>query len=174
MRRALALRAGRSSLRVVHSPDGALGRWLRGLALQTERWSLALVHRPDGALWRWLRSRITVLRLVVALVLGALSCMGGVVALGVNAVWQESRVCTTELQMDEADERVELYTQKHAVPESLDEVYGRDGVQHDAWGHPILLLQWPDSGEYWDLVSLGADGRPGGAGVDADIRWSEQ
>lgn len=42
----------------------------------------------------------------------------------------------------------------------------------DAWSHP-LQYTLADDGSF-DLVSLGADGKPGGKGVDADLRFSDQ
>jgi general secretion pathway protein G len=42
-------------------------------------------------------------------------------------------------------------------------------VPTDPWGNPYLY-QRPDSGSKYELISLGADGAPGGGGVDADIR----
>lgn len=39
----------------------------------------------------------------------------------------------------------------------------------DPWGNPYLYVL-PDSGAGYELVSLGADGAPGGEGVAADIR----
>ena len=41
-------------------------------------------------------------------------------------------------------------------------------VPTDPWGAPYLYRAPGESGPF-DLVSLGADGRPGGSGVDADI-----
>ncbi len=38
----------------------------------------------------------------------------------------------------------------------------------DPWGNPYVYREPGESGTY-DLVSLGADGQPGGDGLDADI-----
>ena len=44
------------------------------------------------------------------------------------------------------------------------------GALQDAWGHPIRYVQpAPDGAHDFDLVSLGADGEPGGDHEDADI-----
>ena len=43
-------------------------------------------------------------------------------------------------------------------------------VPTDPWGNPYLY-QRPDAGSKYELISLGADGIPGGDGVDADIRY---
>lgn len=43
----------------------------------------------------------------------------------------------------------------------------------DPWGRPYLYLQ-PGEHSAFDIWSLGADGRPGGSGNDADIgNWKE-
>ena len=39
----------------------------------------------------------------------------------------------------------------------------------DAWGRPLQLEVPGLHGQPYELVSLGADGLPGGRGVDADI-----
>jgi general secretion pathway protein G len=41
-------------------------------------------------------------------------------------------------------------------------------VPVDPWGNPYVYRAPGENGPY-DLVSLGADGKPGGEGVDADI-----
>jgi general secretion pathway protein G len=43
-----------------------------------------------------------------------------------------------------------------------------DRLPKDPWGHPYLYLSPGRNGEI-DVVSLGADGQPGGEGNDADI-----
>ena len=45
----------------------------------------------------------------------------------------------------------------------------------DPWGHPYLYKFPGDHGDEPDLVSLGADGQPGGEGNNADIvSWSNK
>lgn len=47
-----------------------------------------------------------------------------------------------------------------------------DRLPSDPWGRPYQYLQPGQHGEF-DLYSLGADGRPGGEGSDADIgNWN--
>lgn len=43
-----------------------------------------------------------------------------------------------------------------------------DRLPKDPWGHPYLYLSPGRTGEI-DVISLGADGQPGGEGNDADI-----
>ena len=42
-------------------------------------------------------------------------------------------------------------------------------VPLDPWGHPYLYKFPGDHGEDPELISLGADGQPGGEGINADI-----
>jgi general secretion pathway protein G len=45
-------------------------------------------------------------------------------------------------------------------------------VPNDPWGNPYLYLNPGNQGEV-DIYTLGADGRPGGEGINADIgNWS--
>lgn len=48
-----------------------------------------------------------------------------------------------------------------------------DRIPQDPWGHDYQYLQPGSRGDF-DLYSLGADGRPGGEGVNADIgNWED-
>jgi general secretion pathway protein G len=48
-----------------------------------------------------------------------------------------------------------------------------DRIPADPWGRPYQYLQPGVRGPF-DLMSLGADGRPGGSGMDADIgNWQD-
>lgn len=143
----------------------------RALALQTERWSLVVVHTPDGALWRWLASVpwLWVGGVLLLLAFLLLSVAGFPLLLFCSS----NPVDTTILQMGEVNKRVELHALKHGVPDGLVEVYEPDPSPRDAWGHPFLYVYYPSSDYDFDLVSLGAHGRPGGSDLDADIRWSE-
>ena len=42
-------------------------------------------------------------------------------------------------------------------------------VPNDPWGHPYVYKFPGEHGDEPDLISLGADGQPGGDGVNADI-----
>ncbi len=47
--------------------------------------------------------------------------------------------------------------------------YLAKAVPSDPWGHPYGYHQPSDAGHDYELVSLGRDGQPGGAGDGADI-----
>ena len=42
-------------------------------------------------------------------------------------------------------------------------------LQKDPWGHDYVYVAPGTNGAPYDLLSLGADGQPGGSGLDADI-----
>jgi general secretion pathway protein G len=42
-------------------------------------------------------------------------------------------------------------------------------VPMDPWGHPYLYKYPGEHGDEPDIISLGADGQPGGEGINADI-----
>jgi general secretion pathway protein G len=42
-------------------------------------------------------------------------------------------------------------------------------LQKDPWGHDYVYVSPGTNGAPYDLLSLGADGQPGGSGLDADI-----
>lgn len=65
-----------------------------------------------------------------------------------------------------------LWTRPDAepVPESWSGPYVRKEVPLDPWGHPFVYRFPADSSRFgFDLVSLGADGEPGGTEEAADV-----
>jgi general secretion pathway protein G len=46
-------------------------------------------------------------------------------------------------------------------------------LQKDPWGHDYVYVSPGTNGAPYDLLSLGADGQPGGTGLDADINLRE-
>jgi len=48
-------------------------------------------------------------------------------------------------------------------------------VPNDPWGHPYIYKYPGDHGDEPDITSLGADGAPGGDGINADINsWTSK
>ncbi|HET7687963.1 MAG TPA: type II secretion system major pseudopilin GspG [Candidatus Macondimonas sp.] len=73
------------------------------------------------------------------------------------------------------DQGLEALVEKPSI-EPLPPAYRKGGylerMPKDAWGRPYLYLSPGVHGEV-DISSLGADGQPGGEGVDADIQsWA--
>ncbi len=48
-----------------------------------------------------------------------------------------------------------------------------DKVPKDPWGHPYIYRSPGDNGRPYEIISYGADGKPGGTGYDADIKSYE-
>ncbi len=44
----------------------------------------------------------------------------------------------------------------------------------DAWGHPVAYVLSADAPSTFDVQSLGSDGKPGGEGSAADVKFSQQ
>ncbi|WP_427911945.1 type II secretion system major pseudopilin GspG [Ramlibacter sp. MMS24-I3-19] len=47
--------------------------------------------------------------------------------------------------------------------------YLKKAVPNDPWGHPYVYASPGQDGRDYDLLSLGADGKPGGTAEDADV-----
>ena len=57
--------------------------------------------------------------------------------------------------------------------EKWDGPYLPKNIPLDPWGHPYVYRSPGEHGDY-DIISYGADGRPGGEGEDADIvSWKD-
>ena len=69
------------------------------------------------------------------------------------------------------DQGLEALVKKPSDPNLKN--YRADGyvkqLQKDPWGHDYVYVSPGTGGAPYDLLSLGADGQPGGTGIDADI-----
>jgi general secretion pathway protein G len=93
---------------------------------------------------------------------------------------EESKVKATRVQMANIGEALKLYRLQYGkYPTSADGLKalvtpGEDGkrymdaVPRDAWGNAFVYLSPGVHGDF-DILSYGADGKPGGTGYDADI-----
>ena len=93
---------------------------------------------------------------------------------------EEAKVKTTHVQMANIGEALKLYRLQHGKYPTSDEGLkalvtpdqdGKrymDAVPKDAWGNAFAYLSPGVHGDF-DLMSYGADGKPGGTGYDADI-----
>lgn len=64
---------------------------------------------------------------------------------------------------------------KPAEVAQWDGPYLQMDVPNDPWGHPYQYKFPGEHGEEPDIVSMGADGQPGGEGINADIvSWKNQ
>lgn len=67
----------------------------------------------------------------------------------------------------------EYKEQYHVWPSSLDQLrrFGADLNERakDMWGNDFIFVPYNDSLGYGQIISFGADGKPGGTNADADI-----
>ena len=115
--------------------------------------------------------------MVVLIIIGVLAAM---VAPRFIERADEAKVEATKAQMKNIAQALKLYRLQHGKYPSSGEGLkalvqpGKDGKRYldtmpkDAWGNDFVYLSPGVHGEF-DLLSRGADGRPGGSGFDADI-----
>lgn len=73
-------------------------------------------------------------------------------------------------QLESIDGAIQKYIEQHGrPPESLSEVAPEQQLA-DSWQNPLIYTV---NGNQYELLALGRDGRPGGDGIDADIRAGE-
>lgn len=135
------------------------------IALRRQRLRNALTDRRGMSLVE--------VMVVIAIILTLMS----VLMFGVFQVFGQSQVDTTRLMMDKISQRVQIYKLRNKkVPsgsDGLGAVFAGEEVPRDAWDNEFRYVSPGPNGKDFDLISLGADGREGGSGNDADIRWSD-
>ena len=132
-------------------------------------------HRPIAS-----QSGFTLIELAVVILL-----IGGIVALAANQIVgakNKSNYKLTETQLNLLSQKVgEYQSDVGSLPESLDALvtapgnadgwlgpYSKAPQLKDAWGTAIEFRN-PGADSEFELVSLAADKKPGGEGVDKDI-----
>jgi general secretion pathway protein G len=129
--------------------------------------------------------------MVAILIIGLLST---IVLINVLPLGDKGRVTAAQTQVHEIEQALELYRADMAAYPSMEEGLealvkapaGNPRVDHyqeggylrggripkDPWGNPYQYLIPGEHGAV-DVYSMGADGRPGGEGINADIgNWS--
>ncbi len=113
--------------------------------------------------------------MVVVAILGMIAAVVGVAVMG---RFQEAKVQTAQLDIKGFGDGLRLFKLKHSrfptTAEGLAALYQEgflEGEQKkDPWGNDYVYVQpgqkHPDT---YDIMSYGADGKPGGDGEDADI-----
>ena len=113
--------------------------------------------------------------------------IGGIVAFAASRILgggDRAKVKLAQAQLQTLAEKVQQYQMDTgALPASLDALvaapsgvagwlgpYAKQADLKDPWMHPVQY-KVPGDGRAFDLVSLGADGQPGGDSVDADLRF---
>ena len=112
--------------------------------------------------------------------------IGGIVAFAASRILgggDRAKVKLTQAQLQTLAEKIDQYKMDTgALPPSLDALvtapsgtqgwlgpYAKAGDLNDQWMHP-LQYKVPGEGKPFELVSYGADGKPGGESVNADIK----
>ncbi|CAN5655032.1 type II secretion system major pseudopilin GspG [soil metagenome] len=113
--------------------------------------------------------------------------IGGIVAFAATRILgggDRARVNLAKAQVQTLAEKVQQFEMDTgSLPNSLDELvsrpgnaggwlgpYARPAELNDPWNTPFVY-RVPGDGQPFEIVSLGADKRPGGDSVDADIRF---
>lgn len=113
--------------------------------------------------------------------------IGGIVAFAANRILgggDRAKVNLTRAQVQTLVEKVGQYQQDTGrLPETLENLvkapyeasgwlgpYAKEAELKDPWNHAYVYAVPGKDGHPFDLISLGADGKPGGDSVDADIR----
>jgi len=100
---------------------------------------------------------------IIGLSIGAVLFVIGLISGGMKS--DRDRYFETHRTMDTAREKVVEYHRQHKeYPASLE---AAGAPTTDGWGRP---LAYTEQGYDFEIVSLGADGKPGGTSYDADIR----
>ncbi|MBB5020342.1 general secretion pathway protein G [Chitinivorax tropicus] len=127
----------------------------------------------------------TLLELLIALVI--IGLLVGVVGPNLFKNLGKSEVTTARAQIDALSKAIEAYRLDTghfprneqglaALMQAPNDEQGWRGpylkkdVPMDPWGHPYQYRSPGENGREFDIISLGKDGRPGGAGDDADLR----
>ncbi len=112
--------------------------------------------------------------MVVVVIIGLLA---GIVTPIVIERLEQARVTTATAEIQKLDMTVQMHkmdTTKY--PDALDDLVPEyvKHMKNDPWGHAYVYMHPGRHGDF-DVYSLGADGRPGGDGYDADIgNWATE
>ncbi len=126
-----------------------------------------------------------ILSLLVGLVSAAAGCLTGIYSLRQPHSWvclpQRSTVWPKMRNL--AQYLAEYKEEQGGYPLNLDDMTSRwtyngkplkqSNIDHrirDGWENPMV---YSSDGKTWELLSYGADGKPGGIGLDADIRKTD-
>jgi general secretion pathway protein G len=136
----------------------------------------------SGSMSKTAQRGFSLIEIIVVVVL-----IGGIVAFAASRILgggDRAKVKLTQAQLQTLAEKVQQYQMDTgALPPTLDALvtapggtqgwlgpYAKTADLNDAWMHP-MLYKVPGEGRPFDLVSYGADGKPGGDSVNADLKF---
>lgn len=128
------------------------------------------------------QSGFSLIEIIVVVVL-----IGGIVAFAASRILgggDRAKVKLAQAQVQTLAEKVQQFQMDTgALPADLNALvaapagaagwlgpYAKQADLNDPWMHP-MQYKAPGEGRAFDIVSLGADGQPGGDSVNADIRY---
>ncbi|MCB9680361.1 MAG: type II secretion system protein GspG [Alphaproteobacteria bacterium] len=118
------------------------------------------------------RGRRGMTLLEVMIVIAIILMLMGTLAFGLTGMYESARADNARLMITKIDQKVKVYQlRKKKLPDSMEELYRGEDAPIDPWGNPFLFRKGGKKG--YDIVSMGRDGKDGGAGPDEDIKLSE-
>lgn len=131
-------------------------------------------YRDWRTLGRIVRSRKGMSLVEVMVVIAIILTLMGILTFGIFAIFSDSQVDTTKMQMGRVAQRIEIHSLRKKLPsgsDGLSQIFP-EGVPTDSWGNEFQFVTPGPNGKPFDLISLGADGQDGGNGNDEDIKYS--
>jgi len=114
----------------------------------------------------------------VVIVIAIILIIIGVLGFAAMSVFNNSKVSTTQLQVNNLGTAVTSYmfqVNKGKPPASLKELPDLTEDQFvDAWGNELEFVAPGPGNHAFDIISYGEDGQEGGVGRAQDIRYSEK
>jgi general secretion pathway protein G len=123
-------------------------------------------HRPEACATRG----VTLIEMLVVVTIIAL--FTGVVYSKLNAHADTARSVSARVQINNFEQAITQHKlSAGAYPASLDALrpFLKRDIPNDPWGRAYLYKYPGTHGEEPDIISYGADGQPGGEGINADI-----
>ena len=125
-------------------------------------------------LGRVLRSQKGMTLVEVMVVIVIILTLMGVLAFGVFSMLGDAQGDATRVMVTKTAQNLKLQQLRGKKLKSGSmEQYFTDGAPMDAWGEELKLVVPGPNGLKFDIISYGADGKEGGNGNDADIKFSD-
>lgn len=120
------------------------------------------------------QSGFTLLELMI--VIAILATLIAVVAGNLSGKQEQAAYDTTKISIQKVSDGIVQYrSMKRQYPRSLQDLLNQPAIGLtaddllDQWGNEFIYKKPGTNGRVFDLLSYGADGKPGGEGWDADI-----